>query len=132
MGEAKSGTNELLGRYLAEKWNNILWINDTEDDSGELSNIGSLVPPAEKDPRSFIVARYETTSEKLYLLPTPLKDWCVKNQINYSDFLNRLKNKFHAKSEQKRIFADTYMGKTPSVKTWSIKYSMDNEDGLET
>ena len=132
MGEAKSGTNELLGRYLAEKWNNILWINDTEDNDGELSNISSLVPPAEKDPRSFIVARYETTSEKLYLLPTPLKDWCVKNQINYSDFLSRLKNKFHAKSEQKRIFADTYMGKTPSVKTWSITYSMDNEDGVET
>ena len=52
--------------------------------------------------------------------------------LNYSDFLSRLKNKFHAKSEQKRIFADTYMGKTPSVKTWSITYSMDNEDGVET
>jgi len=132
LGDAKSSTNELLGRYLAEKWNNILWINDTEDSDGELSNISSLVPPAEKDPKSFIVARYETTSEKLYLLPTPLKDWCVKNQINYSEFLKKLKVKFDAKSEQKRIFADTYMGKTPSVKTWSITYSMDNEDGVET
>lgn len=132
LGDAKSSTNELLGRYLAEKWNNILWINDTEDSDGELSNISSLVPPAEKDPRSFIVARYETTSEKLYLLPTPLKDWCVKNQINYSEFLKKLKVKFDAKSEQKRIFADTYMGKTPSVKTWSITYSMDNENGVET
>lgn len=132
LGEAKSSTNELLNRYLAEKWNNILWINDTEDNSGELSNIGNLVPPAEKDPRSYIVARYETTSEKLYLLPQPLKEWCAKYQIHYTTFLKELKDKFEAKSEQKRIFADTYMGKTPSVKTWSIKYSMDNEDGLET
>lgn len=132
LGDAKSSTNELLGRYLAEKWNNILWIHDKEDDDGELSNISSLITPAEKDPRSSIVARYETTSEKLYLLPMPLKDWCVKNQINYSEFLKKLKVKFDAKSEQKRIFADTYMGKTPSVKTWSIKYSLDNEDGVET
>ncbi len=131
MGDAKSDTNELLGRYIAEKWNNILWINDTESSDGDLSNISSLVPPAEKDPRSFIVARYETTSEKLYLLPTPLKDWCVKNQINYSELLTKLKNKFQAKSEQKRIFADTYMGKTPSVKTWSIKYTLDGEDGVK-
>jgi len=126
LGEAKSSTSELLNSYIAEKWNNILWIDSTDDGriSGDTSTIFET-KLADKDPRSFIVARYEPDLEKLYLSPAPLKEWCVKSQINFTKFIDDLKKRYYAENKNVRLFKGTSMGKIPAVKLWVLNFTLE-------
>tara|TARA_R100000697_G_scaffold70337_1_gene82834 strand:- start:377 stop:1861 length:1485 start_codon:yes stop_codon:yes gene_type:complete len=133
LGEAKSSTPELLNSYIAEKWNNILWIDSTDDGrvSGETNNVLET-KLADKDPRSFIVARYEPDLEKLYLSPAPLKEWCVKSQINFTKFIDDLKKKYHAENKNVRLFKGTSIGRIPAVKLWVLNFTLEKvNDGSE-
>jgi hypothetical protein len=48
-------------------------------------------------------------------MPTPLKQWCVKHQINYSGFVDGLKRgRTKAKYDNKRMGKGTRMNLPPS------------------
>ena len=48
--------------------------------------------------------RYEYDIKMLYLFMAPLKSWCVKQQINYSGFIEALKKgRTKAKIDKKRM-----------------------------
>lgn len=112
--EMASETNSLLTDYLAENYNNILRIKSTDDARKNNTGLEHLIHP-EAVPRANFVARYEYDVKKLYLLPRPLKDWCVKHQVNYSGLVETLKAEpTNLKKEKMRLSRGTHMNLPPA------------------
>lgn len=112
--EMASESNSLLTDYLAENYNNILRIKSTDDARKQQTGLDHLIHP-EAVPRVNFVARYEYDVKKLYLLPRPLKDWCVKHQINYSGLVETLKTApTNMKKEKMRLSRGTHMNLPPA------------------
>ena len=102
MMEAKEVANSIgstytniLTDYLAYNYNNVLRINSNADGrtdttvTNTIANERSDILPS-GTPRMTLVARYEPDTNKLYLMPKPLKAWCGKQQINYAGFIESL------------------------------------------
>lgn len=113
--EGMAGDPEaILTDYLAEHYTSVLRIKSTDDARGLTTDIDHLIIP-DASPRFSMVARYEYDIKKLYLMPTPLKQWCVKHQINYSGLIDGLKRgRTKAKSDTKRMGKGTRMNLPPS------------------
>ena len=60
-------------------------------------------------PVTEIVGRYETDIKRAYLIPKPLREWCGKQQINYSSFVKELFSKMGATKRKVRITRGTYV-----------------------
>jgi hypothetical protein len=90
MDSMGSDPEAILTDYLAEHYTSILRIKSTDDARGKITDLDHLIIP-DASPRFAMVARYEYDVKKLYLLPTPLKKWCVQHQINYSGLIDGLK-----------------------------------------
>jgi hypothetical protein len=99
-----------LSNYIAENWNSILRIESTQDSRTlKKDEIDHLVIP-DATPRVQFVARYEYDVKMLYLYLNPLKEWCVKKQVNYEGLLDALKRgRTKAKIEKKRMGKGTRM-----------------------
>ena len=108
--ESQTTLNELdidaegiLTSYWAENYTNVLRIKSTDDARNPTSGVDHLVVP-DGSPRATFVMRYEYDIKMLYLFMAPLKSWCVKQQINYSGFIEALKKgRTKAKIDKKRM-----------------------------
>jgi hypothetical protein len=80
----------VLTSYLAENYNNVLRIKSTDD--ARVLNTQDVYVVPDSTPRVQLVARYEYDVKKLYLLPKPFRDWCLKLQLPYQDILSNLKS----------------------------------------
>jgi len=99
--DTSSGVPEdFLTMYLAENYNNILRIKSTDDSRAKTATEDYIVP--DSAPRVQLVARYEYDLKRLYLLPKPLKDWCMKQQLHYGDVVDGLK-KGPAKAHVRKV-----------------------------
>jgi uncharacterized protein (DUF927 family) len=99
-----------LNNYLADHWNNVLRIKSTDDArSNNIEGADHLIIP-DSTPRISFIARYEYDVRMLYLYLNPLRDWCVKRQINYEGFVDTLKRgRTKAKIDKKRMGKGTRM-----------------------
>jgi len=112
--EMLNETNMLLTDYLAENYNNILRIKSTDDARKKATGLDHLIHP-EAVPRAQFAARYEYDVKKLYLLPKPLKEWCVRQQLNYSGLLDTLRAApTNMKKEKIRLSRGTHMNMPPA------------------
>jgi hypothetical protein len=89
--EMSTDTHSILTDYLAENYNSMLRIKSTDDARKGSSGLDHLITPEASPRGNTFVARYEYDVKKLYLLPKPLKEWCGRQQINYSGFVEGLK-----------------------------------------
>lgn len=108
-----------LTNYLAENYNNVLRIKSTEDArTASKNDLDHLVIP-DATPRISLLARYEYDIKMLYLYPLPLKDWCVKKQVNYEGFVDSLKRgRTKAKIDKKRMGKGTRMSLPSADVLW--------------
>jgi hypothetical protein len=101
-----------LTNYLAENYNNILRIKSTDDArtaNGKVDLDHLVIPDA--TPRISLIGRYEYDIKMLFLYPKPLKEWAIKQQINYEGFIDSLKRgRTKAKMDKKRMGKGTRMG----------------------
>jgi len=107
---------QTLNDYMHEHWGNVLWIKSTDDLRGKAVDNGgldSLITP-EILPRGKLIARYETDVKRAYLLPKPLKAWCVEQQIHYGMFIQDLKTKMGAQQKKVRLSKGTNMSLPPT------------------
>ena len=112
--DMNESVEQILNDYMAEHWNNVLWIKSTDDRRKQNGNgIDSLVIP-DAVPKGKFVARYETDVKKAYLLPKPLKEWCGKQQINFTSFYDDLNKKLGAKKSKIRLSKGTHMDLPPT------------------
>lgn len=104
-----SGVEETLSLYILEHWGRFLKLKSTQDLRKVNSNgLDDLVIP-DMMPVTEIVGRYETDTKRAYLIPKPLKDWCGKQQINYSAFVKDLCEKMGATKRKVHITKGTYV-----------------------
>ena len=71
-----------------------------------------LIPEAM--PKGRLVARYETDIAKLYLVPKPLKEWCGRQQLTYSSFIEDLRVNMGARQDKFRLGKGTHIKLPPS------------------
>jgi hypothetical protein len=103
-----------LNDYIHEHWSNVLWIKSTDDLRKQNENgLDSLIVP-EALPRGKLVARYETDLKRAYLVPKPLKAWCIDQQINYTAFVDNLRNSLGARKAKMRLSKGTHMNLPPT------------------
>jgi len=119
--------DETLNEYLAENYNSILRIKSTADARSSMAGVDALVQP-ELSPRGQLVARYETDTKKLFLVPKPFRKWCGKQQINYAQFTADLKNKMGAKKESVRLAKGTLFKINPMT-VWVVDFKGGNNSG---
>jgi hypothetical protein len=129
--EQMSGTVEdLLASYLSENYNNVLRILSTDDARGSDADVLEHLIVPDATPRMSLVARYEYDIKKMYLLPKPLRQWCVRNQHNYSALINGLKEgKTRTVSKKIRMGKGTNMN-LPSADVWVVDCTEFSDDEL--
>ena len=105
---------ETLNNYIHESWGSFLRIKSTQDLRKEQQNgLDDLVIP-DLMPNRELVGRYETDIKRAYLLPKPLKAWCGDQQINYTQFVQDLKDKMGAKMRKVRLTKGTLVQLPPA------------------
>jgi hypothetical protein len=122
---------DILNDYINEHWNNVLWIKSTDDlRRGQGGALDSLIVP-EAMPRGKLVARYETDIKKAYLLPKPLRDWCVDQQINYGSLLQDLTEQMNAKKIKMRLSKGTHM-QLPPAQVLAVDCALDVPEDVQS
>jgi len=119
--------DQTLNEYLAENYNSILRIKSTADARSSMAGADSLVQP-ELTPRGQLVARYETDTKKLFLVPKPFRKWCGKQQINYAQFTADLKTKMGARQESVRLAKGTLFKINPMM-VWVLDFKEGSTNG---
>ena len=119
--------DQTLNEYLAENYSSILRIKSTADARSSLAGVDSLVQP-ELTPRGQLVARYETDTKKLFLVPKPFRKWCGKQQINYAQFTTDMKNKMGATQESVRLAKGTLFKINPMM-VWVVDFKEGSSNG---
>lgn len=100
-------SSQILADYFAEHNGNILHIKSTTDMRGKTQDgIESLVIP-EINPRTKLVARYETDTKKAFIIVKPFKKWCIEQQIDYTACVNDLIKEKGAVKRKTRITKGT-------------------------
>jgi len=113
--EMNTDVESILTDYLAEHYNSMLRIKSTDDARKAITGIDHLITPDAIPRGNSFVARYEYDLKKLYLLPKPLKEWCGKQQINYSGFFEGLKTgRTKAAKHKMRLSKGTQMNLPPT------------------
>ena len=118
--EATATIETNVNNYVNDNYGSILWIKSTEDNRGMNSALGnngngldSLVVP-EQQPKVRFVARYETDTKYLFLVPKPLRAWCAKNRINYDSFVKEGMAKLNGRKAKVRLSKGTKMNLPPT------------------
>ena len=131
--ELGGSVQQTLTDYIMENYGSFLWIKSTDDlrkkDAALPQGLAQLVNP-DWTPRVRMVGRYETDTKRVYMLTAPLKQWCGERQINYSAFVQELKDKMNGKRTKIRLGTGTPMV-TPSVHVVAADCAIDDidEDG---
>ena len=100
---------DTLNDYINEHYGNILMIKSTDDLRKQNDNgLDTLIVP-DASPRIKLVARYETDIKCIYLVPKPLKEWCIKHQVNYGAFRDDLIKKLNGRTGKVRLGKGTHM-----------------------
>ena len=109
-----SSLEDTLNDYINEHWGNILMIKSTDDlRKGNDNGLDQLVVP-EASPRMKLVARYETDIRRIYLVPKPLKEWCIKHQVNYGSFREDMLKQLNGTLTKIRLGKGTHMNMPPT------------------
>lgn len=114
MVDMSASAQDVLNSYVLEHIDQVLQIKSTDDLRSKHGNgLDTIIVP-EARPRMNFVARYETDVQKIFLVPKPLREWCTKQQINYSSFTLELKNKLGAQKVKVRLGKGTHMNLPPT------------------
>lgn len=103
-----------LTNFLAENYNNILRIRSTDDVRKMGDSLDHIIVP-DATPRISLIARYEYDVKLLFIYPNPLREWCVKRQVNYEGLVDSLKRgRTKAEMAKKRMGKGTHMNLPPT------------------
>jgi hypothetical protein len=109
-------TSDVLNEYINENWNNILKLKSTDDLrklGGNNNGLDDLVVPTAQ-PRIQLIARYETDTKIISLLPKPLKEWCVKQHINHTALVDDMVAGMGAVRKKVRLGKGTNLNLPPT------------------
>ena len=118
--EMKGSVTDTLNNYIADIRGNTLTIDDAAANNNGLDG---LTLPA-RDPYNKLYARAEPLpggGTTFYLRKVPLRAWCARQQIDYSDFLDGLTSEYGAKETRVRLLRGTHLAGTPAATVLHIE-----------
>lgn len=130
--ELNLDVDQIVNDYYAHYQGAIMRIKSTADsrvkDGSGLDEVHVL---PEKSPHYSVVGRYETDINKLYLLVTPFKEWCGRQQYNYQEVYETMQKVFGATKEKIRFGKGTSMKGLPNGWTVCIPFNPPEERETE-
>ena len=121
-----TSSSQILADFFAEHNGNILVIKS----NGDVNGIDSLIIP-EINPRTKLVARYESDTKKAFVLLKPFKRWCLEQQIDYSSCISDLVTSKGAVKRKMRISKGTNL-RLPPVDVIEVAFELDVGDEVDT
>jgi hypothetical protein len=105
-----STTQEAFNEFVFEHMANMLQIQSTVDrrDVSAPLVVPSMVP------KGALIIRYETDTQRAYVITKNLRSWCVKQQINYTSFVRDLIETMDGKREKMRLSKGTALQMSPT------------------
>jgi len=125
---------DYLNEYISHHYNDILRIKSTQDMRKVKDQVAEEFVVPDASPRGQYVARYETDLKRLYLLPKPFREWCVKRQLNPTSVLEDIQKKYTVNRVRIRLGKGTKLA-LPPAETYAIDFILDEDpagDGADT
>jgi len=94
----------IINDFVNEHYGNILWIKSTADLRGVHNSPGldqHVVP--DMQPKTKLVARYETDVKRLYLVPKAFRYWCTRQRMNPDSVMAEAALKFRGEYRRMRL-----------------------------
>ena len=119
-----SGTSveQLLTEFATENWTNILKIKSTQDKRGENVNGPTPIIIPEQNPRNMFVARFETDTDMLYIVPKAFKKHLNDRHINYNTTVEEMIKQMGARKIQMRLTKGTNFN-LPPIRVIAVQLS---------
>lgn len=124
--DMSTSSSQILADFFAEHNGNLLVIKS----NGDVDGIESLIIP-EMNPRTKLVARYESDTKKAFVLLKPFKRWCLEQQIDYSSCISDLVKNKGAIKRKMRISKGTNL-RLPPVDVIEVDFELDVGDEADT
>lgn len=116
--DSTSSVQTLVTEFATEHWGSILKIKSTET-ARNAEGITPMVIP-EQNPRGMFVARYETDTNMLYIVPKVFKTWLGEQKLDYTSAIEGMQKEMGAKRVQIRLSKGTNFN-LPPIRTIAVK-----------
>ena len=93
---------DLVGQYLSDNPRGILRLKSTDSAKTKDAELEKLILP-DATPMFRWVARHEYDANRLFLLPTPFKEWCIKRGHHYASIRGLIKSEMNGKFHKVRL-----------------------------
>ena len=122
---------DVMNSFFTEHISNILQIESTQDNRKLQGNGMDVLAMPESIARGKLVARYETDTQKFYVIPKILKAWCGEQQINYNHLVSQIKSTCEGKHAKVRLSKGTKLA-LPPADVLVMKFGMGEEEDANT
>ena len=109
--DSTASVQTLVTEFTTEHWGSILKIKST-DTAQSAEGISPLVIP-DQNPRGSLVARYETDTNMLYIVPKPFKKWLGEQKLDYTGVVAGMQKEMGAVRKQMRLSKGTNLHLPP-------------------
>jgi hypothetical protein len=109
--DSTASVQTLVTEFTTEHWGSILKIKST-DTAQSAEGVTPMVIP-DQNPRGSLVARYETDTNMLYIVPKPFKKWLGEQKLDYTSTLEGMQNEMGATRKQMRLSKGTNFNLPP-------------------
>jgi hypothetical protein len=109
--DSTASVQTLITEFTTEHWGSILKIKST-DTAQSAEGISPLVIP-DQNPRGSLVARYETDTNMLYIVPKPFKKWLGEQKLDYTGVVAGMQKEMGAVRKQMRLSKGTNLHLPP-------------------
>jgi hypothetical protein len=116
--DSTASVQTLVTEFATEHWGSILKIKSTEK-AQNAEGVTPMVIP-EQNPRGMFVARYETDTNMLYIVPKTFKMWLGEQKIDYTSTVEGMQKEMGAKRMKMRLTRGTNFN-LPSIWVLSVK-----------
>jgi hypothetical protein len=116
--DSTSSVQTLVTEFATEHWGSILKIKSPET-ARNAEGITPMVIP-EQNPRGMFVARYETDTNMLYIVPKVFKTWLGEQKLDYTSAIEGMQKEMGAKRVQIRLSKGTNFN-LPPIRTIAVK-----------
>jgi hypothetical protein len=117
----------MINEYIAANWSSILWMRGDVKVSPALNkDEATRIFLPEKAAGNRLVGRYETDTKRVYLMLTPLKEWCIQRQLSYKALRDVLVARGIGAQVRYRIGKGTQMN-LPATQCLSVDMFIDVE-----
>jgi hypothetical protein len=123
MKEMVIDIHDLVGQYYQAHVRNILRIRSTDDARGDPIKENILNPQQDR-PMYKWVGRHETDINRLYLLPTPFKEWCIAKGHHFSAISQLVEIHMNGKKKKVRLGKGTNLDISPQH-CWVMDFRYD-------